>query len=302
MRVFVVGSQGQLGQTLAETVPAAVDFAGAGLPELDIEDRAALEARFAAEQPGFVVNAAAYTAVDKAESEPDVARRINVDGARNVAQAAREAGARVIHISTDFVFDGSKTEPYTPADTPAPLGVYGQTKLDGDIAACDITDGDAIVIRTAWLYSRFGHNFVKTMLRLMKERDALSIVMLRLMKERDALSIVADQRGTPTWAGSLAEVIWAAIDQDLPGGIYHWTDGGEASWYAFAEEIYREARALGILDRDVTIRPIATAEYPTPARRPAYSVLDCSATVTALGVRQRPWATRLQQMLTEMRD
>lgn len=288
MKVFVVGSQGQLGQTLVETVPDAIDFAGADLPELDIEDRAALEARFAAEQPGFVVNAAAYTAVDKAESEPDVARRINVDGARNVAQAAREAGARVIHISTDFVFDGSKTEPYTPADTPAPLGVYGQTKLDGDIAACDITDGDAIVIRTAWLYSRFGHNFVKT--------------MLRLMKERDALSIVADQRGTPTWAGSLAEVIWAAIDQDLPGGIYHWTDGGEASWYAFAEEIYREARALGILDRDVTIRPIATAEYPTPARRPAYSVLDCSATVTALGVGQRPWATRLQQMLTEMRD
>ena len=288
MMVFVVGSQGQLGQTLAETVPAAVDFAGAGLPELDIEDRGALEARFAAEQPGFVVNAAAYTAVDKAESEPDVARRINVDGARNVAQAAREAGARVIHISTDFVFDGSKTEPYTPADTPAPLGVYGQTKLDGDIAVRDNTDGDAIVIRTAWLYSRFGQNFVKT--------------MLRLMKERDALSIVADQRGTPTWAGSLAEVIWAAIDQDLPGGIYHWTDGGEASWYAFAEEIYREARALGILDRDVTIRPIATAEYPTPARRPAYSVLDCSATVTALGVRQRPWATRLQQMLTEMRD
>ena len=288
MKVFVVGSQGQLGQTLVETVPDAIDFAGADLPELDIVNRGALEARFAAEQPGFVVNAAAYTAVDKAESEPDVARRINVDGARNVAQAAREAGARVIHISTDFVFDGSKTEPYTPADTPAPLGVYGQTKLDGDIAVCDSTDGDAIVIRTAWLYSRFGQNFVKT--------------MLRLMKERDALSIVADQRGTPTWAGSLAEVIWAAINQDLPGGIYHWTDGGEASWCDFAEEIYREARALGILDRDVTIRPIATAEYPTPARRPAYSVLDCSATVTALGVGQRPWATRLQQMLTEMRD
>ena len=288
MKVFVVGSQGQLGQTLVETVPDAIDFAGANLPELDIEDRAALEARFAAEQPGFVVNAAAYTAVDKAESEPDVARRINVDGARNVAQAAREAGARVIHISTDFVFDGGKTEPYTPADTPAPLGVYGQTKLDGDTAVRAVTDGDAIVIRTAWLYSCFGHNFVKT--------------MLRLMGEREELSVVADQRGTPTWAGSLAEVIWAAIDQDLPGGIYHWTDGGEASWYAFAEEIYREARALGILDRDVTIRPIATAEYPTPARRPAYSVLDCSATVTALGVGQRPWATRLQQMLTEMRD
>ena len=126
--------------------------------------------------------------------------------------------------------------------------------------------------------------------------------MLRLMGEREELSVVTDQRGTPTWAGSLAEVIWAAIDQDLPGGIYHWTDGGEASWFEFAEEIYREARALGILGRDVTIRPIATAEYPTPARRPAYSVLDCSATVTALGVGQRPWATRLQQMLTEMRD
>ena len=288
MKVFVVGSQGQLGQTLAETVPDAIDFAGADRPELDIVDRGALEARFAAEQPGFVVNAAAYTAVDKAESEPDVARRINVDGARKVARAAREAGARVIHISTDFVFDGSKAEPYTPDDTPVPIGVYGQTKLDGDTAVRDSTDGDAIVIRTAWLYSRFGHNFVKT--------------MLRLMGEREELSVVADQRGTPTWAGSLAEVIWAAVDSNLPGGLYHWTDGGEASWYEFAEEIYREARALGILDRDVTIRPIPTIEYPTPARRPAYSVLDCSATADALGLEQCHWASRLQQMLTEMRD
>jgi dTDP-4-dehydrorhamnose reductase len=152
----------------------------------------------------------------------------------------------------------------------------------------DGTEGDAIVIRTAWLYSRFGQNFVKT--------------MLRLMGERDTLSVVADQRGTPTWARSLAEVIWAAIDQDLPGGVYHWTDGGEASWFEFTEAIYSKARASGVLDRDVEIRPISTAEYPTAARRPAYSVLDCSATVAALGVEQRPWATRLQQMLTDMRD
>ena len=131
------------------------------------------------------------------------------------------------------------------------------------------------------MYKRQGQNFVKT--------------MLRLMGERDTLSVVPDQRGTPTWARSLAEVIWVAIDQDLPGGFYHWTDGGEASWFEFAEAIYRQGRESGLLDRDVAIRAIPTAEYPTPARRPAYSVLDCSATVAALGVEQRPWATRLQQ-------
>ena len=288
MKVFVVGSLGQLGLSLAETAPATVDFAGADLPELDILDAAALQARLAAERPGFVVNAAAYTAVDKAEDEPEIARRVNVDGARNVALAARNAGARVIYISSDFVFDGDKGTPYRPDDAPAALSVYGATKLDGEAAVRDATDGDAIVIRTAWLYSRFGHNFVKT--------------MLRLMAERDELSVVADQHGTPTWAQSLAEVIWAAIGRDLPGGVYHWTDLGEASWYEFAAAIYQEARSSGLLDRDLEIRAIPTEEYPTPARRPPYSVLDCSATVAALGVEQHPWSERLQQMLAEMRD
>jgi dTDP-4-dehydrorhamnose reductase len=288
MRVFVVGSRGQLGQSLAETAPDSVDFAGADLPELDILDAPALKARLAGERPGFVVNAAAYTAVDKAEAEPEIARRVNVDGSRNVAEAARNAGARVIYISTDFVFDGDRGTPYRPDDVPAPLSVYGRTKLDGEAAVRDATDGDAIVIRTAWLYSRFGHNFVKT--------------MLRLMGERDELSVVADQRGTPTWARSLAEVIWTAIDRDLPGGIYHWTDGGEASWCDFAAAIYQEARGSGLLGRDVAIRAIPTEEYPTPARRPAYSVLDCSATVAATGIEQRLWAERLQLMLQELRD
>ena len=287
MKVFVTGSEGQLGRTLGETVPAAVDLAGGNLPEFDIVDSQALQTRLAAEKPDFVVNAAAYTAVDKAESEPDVAYRVNADGARNVAQAARVVGARVIHVSTDFVFDGGKGEPYRPGDEPAPLSVYGQTKLDGETAVREATEGDAIVIRTAWLYSRFGQNFVKT--------------MLRLMGERDRISVVDDQRGTPTWARSLAEVIWAAIEAELAGGVYHWTDGGEASWCDFAAGIYAEARGTGMLDREVTICPIPTAEYPTPARRPAYSVLDCSATVEALGLEQRHWASRLQQMLAEMR-
>ena len=287
MKVLVAGSEGQLGQTLVETTPDRVKVAGGDMPALDITDLPALEARLETERPDVVVNAAAYTAGDNAESEPGIAQRVNVDGARNAALAARRAGARVIHVSTDFVFDGGKGSPYAPGDAPAPLGVYGQTKLDGEAAVRDASEGDAIVIRTAWLYSRFGHNFVKT--------------MLRLMAERDTLAVVADQRGTPTWAGSLAEVIWAAIEQDLPGGLYHWTDGGEASWYEFAEAIYRQARALGLLERDVTIRAISTAEYPTPAKRPAYSVLDCSATVAALGVVQRPWAASLQKMLANMR-
>lgn len=287
MKVFVTGSEGQLGRTLTETVPGGVDLVRSSLPGLDVTDLPALEARLLAERPDFVVNAAAYTAVDKAEYEPDIAQHVNADGPRNVAQAARRAGARVIHVSTDFVFDGSKGEPYTPGDSPSPLGVYGRSKLGGEAAVRDTSEGDAIVIRTAWLYSRFGQNFVTT--------------MLRLMRERGTVSVVTDQRGTPTWAGSLAEVIWTAIEQDLPGGVYHWTDGGEASWCEFAEAIRREGRELGFLNRDVVVHPISTAEYPTTVRRPAYSVLDCSATVAALGVEQRPWEAQLQQMLAEMR-
>jgi len=288
MKAFIVGSAGQLGRTLAETVPRAVELAGGDLPELDISDLPTLDARLAAERPDFVVNAAAYTAVDKAESEPDDARRVNVDGARNVARAARKAGARVIYISTDFVFDGRKNRPYLPDDEPAPLCVYGRTKLDGEAAVRDATDGDAAVIRTAWLYSRFGQNFVKT--------------MLRLMANRDEISVVDDQRGSPTWARTLAAVIWAAIEADLSGGFYHWTDGGEASWYEFAAAIYQEAIVAGLLHRPVTIRRISSAEYPTPARRPAYSVLDCSATVDSLGLEQSHWTTRLPRMLAELRN
>jgi dTDP-4-dehydrorhamnose reductase len=288
MKVFVIGIHGQLGRTLSETAPKDLDFAGDGLPRLDVSDPRALEVRLTAERPDVVVNTAAYTAVDKAEAEPEAARRVNADGAGNAALAARQAGARFIHVSTDFVFDGEKGTPYKPEDTPAPLGVYGQTKLDGEAAVRDATDGDAVIIRTAWLYSRFGNNFVKT--------------MLQLMAERDELSVVADQCGTPTWAHSMADVIWAAIGGGLPGGLYHWTDGGEASWHEFAEAIQREARALGMLDRDVTIRPIPTADYPTPARRPAYSVLDCSATVSALGLRQRAWQTSLRHMLSGLRN
>jgi len=288
MKAFIVGSAGQLGRTLAETVPRTVEFAGGDLPELDISDMHALDARLATERPDFVVNAAGYTAVDKAESEPDDARRVNVDGARNVARAALQAGARVIYISTDFVFDGRKNSPYLPDDEPAPLCVYGRTKLDGEAAVRDATDGDATVIRTAWLYSRFGQNFVKT--------------MLRLMANRDEISVVDDQRGSPTWARTLAEVIWAAIDADLPGGVYHWTDGGEASWYEFAAAIYEEAIVAGVLDRPVTIRRILASEYPAPARRPAYSVLDCCATVDALGLERSHWTARLQQMLEELRS
>lgn len=288
MKVFVTGSGGQLGRTLAETVPGGVEFDGGSRPEVDITDLPALVARFAAERPGFVVNAAAYTAVDRAEAEPDIAERANVEGARNVAQAARRAGARVIHVSTDFVFDGSEREPYGPDDAPAPLGVYGRTKLAGEWAVRDASDGDAIVIRTAWLYSRFGHNFVNT--------------MLRLMRERGTVSVVADQRGAPTWAVSLANVIWAAIDRGLPGGRYHWTDGGETTWFEFAEAVCREGRKAGLLQRDAVIHPISAAEYPTAARRPAYSVLDCSATVAALGIEQRHWTANLRRMLAEMRD
>jgi len=207
MKTLVLGCKGQLGQSLADTVPDGVDIIGLDLPELDITDANAVLEICREMRPDVVINAAAYTAVDQAESEPEIAASINVDGARNIAAAAHDARAKFIHISTDYVFDGESTNPYKPDDATSPLGVYGQTKRDGEMAAIEETSGSAVVIRTAWLYSKTGNNFVKT--------------MLRLMGERDELSVVADQFGTPTWADSLANAVWAFARTPESSGVFH---------------------------------------------------------------------------------
>ena len=262
MKVLVIGCKGQLGAALEETHLAEANMVGVDLPELDITDAEAVREFCNRHSPAVIVNAAAYTAVDKAESEPDLARLVNDEGAHNIALAAKQVGARLIHVSTDFVFDGENDSPYSPDEMSNPLGVYGQTKRDGELAVLRQMPDSAVVIRTAWLYSKTGGNFVKT--------------MLRLMEERDELNVVADQRGTPTWANSLAEA---------------------ATWYEFAAAIQDEALALGLLGKKISINAIATAQYPTPARRPAYSVLDCSASHKALGFKPQHWRDNLREML-----
>ena len=283
MKTLVLGSNGQLGQALADTSPDGANIIGLDLPELDITSADALLKVCRKTKPAVIINAAAYTAVDQAESEAELATAVNVEGPRNIASAAQDVAARLIHISTDFVFDGEASTPYKPDATTNPVSVYGCTKRDGEKAVLETMPEHAVVVRTAWLYSKTGGNFVKT--------------MLRLMSKRDELSVVADQRGTPTWADSLAEAVWTLAEKDDLDGIFHWTDAGECSWHEFAVAIQEEALSLGLLDKAIPIHAITTEDYPTAAARPRYSVLDCSATVADLDLQPAPWRVNLRRML-----
>jgi len=285
MKALVLGCKGQLGVALADTAPSDIELAGFDLPELDITNADALLRCCREARPHVVINAAAYTAVDKAESELELATAVNVEGPRNAALAARDVGARLIHISTDFVFDGGSSTPYKADAQTRPLSVYGRTKREGELAVLDEMSGTAIVIRTSWLYSRTGSNFVKT--------------MLQLMSEREEIGVVADQIGTPTWAASLAEAVWAFVHAPGHSGIFHWSDGGQASWRDFAVAIQEEALSLGLLKGPISINPIRTEDYPTAARRPPYSVLDCSTTHAALDLKPPQWRSNLHQMLKD---
>ena len=279
----MTGAGGQLGHELQAVVPRGWRVIPCDSRALDVTSDAQAHHVLGRERPGLVINAAAYTAVDAAESEPERAAAVNTQGAANVAQAAREIGARVIHLSTDFVFDGSQGRTHGPADAPNPLGVYGRTKLDGEREVARISAGSAVILRSAWIYGAHGKNFVLT--------------MLRLMREKASVNVVADQVGTPTWARSLAGAIWAVAERPEIRGVHHWTDAGVASWYDFAVAIQEEAMVLGLLERAVPLRPIRTAEYPTPATRPAYGVLDKSATWAALEQTPPHWRVSLRLML-----
>ena len=223
MKALVLGSNGQLGQALATTIPAEIESVGLSHKELDVTNADNVNRAIVDIGPSAVINASAYTAVDKAESDAENAQAVNVDGARNIATAVANSGARLVHISTDFVFDGEASEPYKVDAVTNPLGVYGRTKRDGEAVVLETLPEAVAVVRTAWLYSNTGANFVTT--------------MLRLMAEREELGIVADQRGTPTSAYSLAHAIWAITKVDNMHGVYHWTDAGECSWYEFAVAI-----------------------------------------------------------------
>lgn len=270
--------------------------AGAGLSiralsraELDISDNKAAHSMVAATSPRVIINAAAYTAVDKAESDKDRAFDVNRDGPGHLAAACAAREITLVHLSTDYVFDGQSKDPYVEEDFTVPLGVYGESKLAGEAVVRAFLDRH-VILRTAWVYGVHGNNFVKT--------------MLRLGRERDILRVVDDQRGSPTFAGDIADALLViarrVISEALPEeayGTFHYTGGGAVTWHGFAEQIFDLAAPS--LGRRPQVEAITTAEYPTPAKRPANSVLDCSKIGRTYGIMQRPWEESLKEMLTK---
>ena len=280
MVVLVTGANGQLGQSLQFIAPNYPDihFVFCDSKVLDITNLNNIHQVFEQYKPDYCINTAAYTAVDKAETEAEVAHLINVIGPKNLAEVCKEFDTILLHISTDFVFDGTKNTPYTEIDIPNPTGVYGQTKLDGEKAIQEIWHKH-FIIRTSWVYSQFGNNFMKT--------------MLRLASERDKLSVVNDQIGTPTNAVDLAEVLVKIISEHSKlntehFGIYNFSNEGQCSWYFFAKKIF-EFNSVKI-----NLEPIPTTSFPTPAKRPGYSVLDKSKIKNTFGVEVNYWETSLK--------
>jgi dTDP-4-dehydrorhamnose reductase len=284
--IMITGAAGQLGYELQRTAPNDVAVLAVDIAELDLTNADTVATFVAEHQPAVIINGAAYTAVDRAEEQVALAEAVNVGAPASLAAAAKANDARMIQISTDFVFGDSHGTPWRIDDQALPQSVYGRTKRDGERVLLDTLGPQALVIRTAWLYSAHGANFVKT--------------MLRLMSERDEVRIIADQIGTPTWANSLAHTIWAAVATPEASGVLHWTDAGAASWYDFAVAIQEEALERKLLTRAIPVHPIATTEFPTPARRPSYSVLDKSETVRVLGVTPTHWRVNLRHMLDEL--
>ncbi len=285
-RLMITGARGQLGRALCAQAEGRFTLWAGDAEELDICDREAVLRTIGEFAPDAVINAAAYTAVDKAESEPELARRINVDGPRHLAEACAAHGARLLHLSTDFVFDGQASTPYAPDAATRPLGVYGETKRDGEQAVMQALPQAGTIVRTAWVWGPGGHNFVRTMLRLLAEREELGVVM--------------DQVGSPTCTPGLAAALLKLVEDDTGRGeIHHWTDAGVTSWYDFAVAI-RELAAQTWPERNWgRVRPIYTADYPTPARRPAYSVLDCRSLQALVGP-ARHWRDALATQLADL--
>ncbi len=287
-QILLIGKDGQLGQELQPFLAPVGAVNSVGRDSLDLANPEAIAKIVADVKPDLIVNAAAYTAVDKAESELELAIAINGTAPGILAKEAEKIGATFIHVSTDYVFDGSQSHPYLETDQTQPLGAYGQSKLAGEQAIL-ATQALAAIVRTAWVYGVGGKgNFVKT--------------MLRLGAEREELRVVCDQVGSPTWTGDLAQAI-VQLSQNIHSettGIYHYTNSGVTSWYDFAVAIFEEAQELGFPLNIKRVLPISTAEYPTPARRPAYSVLNTQKISTVLGTHPPQWRQSLRKMLSEL--
>jgi len=279
MKVLIIGKNGQVAWELQQTCPEHITAKAFGRDDIDITDLANIEKVLSTFKPDVIINASAYTAVDKAESDKENAFLINATAVEYLAKVASNHYIRFIHISTDFVFDGSKNKPYTVSDMPNPINVYGASKLAGEQAIAKYCPDNSAIVRTSWVYSSHGNNFVKT--------------MLRLMTEKDELNVVSDQIGCPTSAKGLAQFLWQLAEQDCLEPIYHYSDLGVASWYDFAVAIQEIALCKSFIKKEILINPISTCEYPTPARRPNYSLmlLECGGVF---------WRKHLSSMLTEL--
>ncbi|MCQ4309595.1 dTDP-4-dehydrorhamnose reductase [Pseudomonas stutzeri] len=288
MRILVCGAGGQVGHELVDRASKyGLEALSMTREQLDITDADQVAAVVALLKPGMIINAAAYTHVDNAETHSEQAFAVNREGAARLAEAARYVSIPLLHISTDYVFSGEAREPYREEDEVEPTGVYGASKLAGEEAIRAVLD-EHLILRTSWVYGAHGHNFVKT--------------MLRLGRQRDSLSVVADQFGCPTQAGSIADVLLQlaqryAREGWLAWGLYHYSGRSPCTWFDFAVEIFRQAAAKGMLPKQPQVSSITTAQYPTPARRPAWSVLDCTRFETTFGIATHDWHEDLSVVL-----
>ena len=290
MKILLTGAGGQLGQALLDAKPEAFELISTTRQELNLADAEACRSAVRQHQPDWVLNAGAYTAVDKAESEPELAHAVNSGAPEAVAEELNRQGCRLLQLSTDFVFNGTQGTPYQPEQTRDPLGVYGASKAAGEAAIQSVfgAEGRGLIMRTSWVIGPVGKNFALT--------------MLRLHRERDQLGVVADQVGCPTSTLNLAQACWRTLqiagERDMPA-VMHWCDNGAASWYDVAVAIGQIGAELGLIDTPAKVQPITTSDYPTPAERPSYSLLDCTGTRAALELDGEHWQKALRAVLQQ---
>jgi len=287
MKVIVTGKDGQLGQALIDSAPQGVELMATGRDQLNLADAGACRRIVLEFQPDWVISAGAYTAVDRAESEPDLAMAVNAGAPGAFAEALAETGGKLLQVSTDFVFNGSQGHPYQPGQAMQPLGVYGKTKAAGESAALrSLAPEKLTILRTSWVYGPVGKNFCLTMLRLHSQKAEAGT----------SLGVVADQVGCPTSTLTLANACWAATARH-GGGVLHWCDAGATSWYDFAIAIGELGVSAGLLNETAQVNPLTTADYPTPAERPSYSLLDCTSSRQALDLQATHWRSALRAVL-----
>jgi dTDP-4-dehydrorhamnose reductase len=290
IKVMLTGKDGQLGKALVENIPADIKVIVLGRQELDLSNKEACHNAVLEHRPDWVLNAGAYTAVDRAESEPDLAMAVNAVAPEAFAQALGEVGGHLLQVSTDFVFNGSQAHPYHPDQPVDPISVYGATKAKGErLVQRSLPSTNYCILRTSWVYGPVGNNFCLTMLRLHRLKSA----------QNETLNVVADQIGCPTSTLSLANACWSVVNHRT-AGIHHFCDAGATSWYDFAIAIGDAGVEAGIIDQSAKVVPITSSEYPTPAKRPRYSLLDCTTTRNALELESNHWQKELRKVISQI--